>query len=118
MVKTGDATLRIELEEGEDAELLERLASELRAELLEEEIAEEITAPTGTAPEGAKSAEWLEIGALSLQVFVYSIKALEVLIKAVKARGLKGSLEAPNGARLNLAMDNVTERENFLKAAS
>ncbi len=118
MVKTGDATLRIELEDGQDAELLERLANELRAELLEEEVAESITSPSGAAPEGAKSAEWLEVGALSLQLFVYSIKAIEVLVKALKARGLKGSLQASNGAHLNLSMEDIAERENFLKAAS
>lgn len=118
MVKTGDVMLRIELEDGQDVALLEELANELRAELLEEEIAEDISSPSGTAPDGAKSAEWLEIGALSLQVFVYSIKTIEVLVKALKARGLKGSLEAPTGARLNLSVDDIAERENFLKAAS
>ncbi len=119
MVKTGDALLRIELEDGHDPELLERLTNELKAELLEEEVAETIEAPKEAAPEGAKvGLEALEIGALSLQIFVYSVKAIEVIVKALKSRGLKGSLESPNGARLNLAMSNIADQESFLKSVS
>ncbi|MBC8065457.1 MAG: hypothetical protein H7Y17_11535 [Chlorobia bacterium] len=117
MSKTGDVMLRIELEDGQDPELLERLTNEIREHLLEAEVAESVSSQSGEAPAGSKSAEWLEIGALSLQLFVYSIKAVHIVKEALHARGLKGSLEAGNGAQLNLATASAGEQEQFIQSA-
>lgn len=116
MVKTGDVTLRIELTEGEDPELLERLTHEIREELLQSEVAEAIASPKGEAPTGSKGLEYLEIGALSLQLFVYSVKSLEILKKAVESRHLKATLESPNGNRLNLATAHTSDQDRFLQS--
>jgi hypothetical protein len=117
MAATGDLTLQLELTDGTDPDLLERLAQEVRAELLEAEVAEAVGVPAGAAPAGAKSAEWLEVGALSLQLFVYSIKAIECVKKAIESRGLKGTLHAANGASLNLVTAEEADQDQFLKVA-